>query len=498
MFHINEKNTLYFFITTFIVAASILYYSLMVVDANEEANERIETILEQHKALHSYIENKQKPVVYELKEKGILTPDYFNPKLLSFTYIARNIHEIYREKKELNNQEPYQYKLTAINPRNPVNKANEFEAKLLEKFRAKKLNEFNTIINENGKKYYYKAMLIGANKASCMRCHSIPEITPKQMVDMYGDKGGFGEKIGEIRAMISLKIPMTEVYNHSLNLFLLLSLMILFILTMFYLLIHRIIKQRKQLEQAIQKNIEKDAILAEQSKMGALGEMIGNIAHQWRQPLSVISTASTGMLLQKQLGTLNEEQLCDSLKKINDTTQHMSQTIDSFRDFIKGDIKKINFNVAKEIENCLIIEDGIIKQNNITVITNLESEIEVLNNPHGLTQALVNIINNAKDALLISKEPNERFIFINLIQKENKAIISIKDNTDGIAHEIINKVFEPYFTTKHKSQGTGLGLHMTYKLITENLGGEIIVKNTTFNYGKTQYSGAEFIITLPI
>ena len=232
--------------------------------------------------------------------------------------------------------------------------------------------------------------------------------------------------------------------------------------------------------------------------MGALGEMIGNIAHQWRQPLSVISTASTGMLLQKQLGTLDEKQLCDSLKKINDTTQHMSQTIDSFRDFIKGDTKKTNFNLADEINNCLVIEEGIINQNNITVIAEIDKSIQLHNNPHGLTQSLVNIINNAKDALVISNKPSERLLFINAYKKNDNVIITIKDNANGIDKTIINKVFEPYFTTKHKSQGTGLGLHMTYKLITENLGGEINVKNVSISFNGNQYYGAEFTIKLPI
>ena len=498
MFNINQKSTIYIFILTFLVASSILYYSIMIVNAQEEANKRIETILEQHKALHSYIENKQKPVIYELKNQGKLHNDYFNPNLLSFTYIARNIHEIYKEKKEAKKQEAYQYKLASINPRNTLNKATEFESKILEKFKTKQIKEYHTIINEKGKKYYYKAIPLDPNKASCMRCHSVPEAAPEQMIKMYGVKGGFGEKIGETRAMISLKIPMTEVYESSFKLFLFLSLMIFVILSIFYILIHRIIKQKKLLEIAIKNNTQKDAILAEQSKMGALGEMIGNIAHQWRQPLSVISTASTGILLQKQLGTLNEEQLCDSLKKINETTQHMSQTIDSFRDFIKGDSKKIKFNLKEEINNCLIIEDGIINQNNIKVIKDLDESIEITNNPHGLTQSLVNIINNSKDALLTARESNERLLFISTIKKENAVDILIKDNADGINSEIINKIFEPYFTTKHKSQGTGLGLHMTYKLVTENLNGKITVKNTKITYEQNQYNGAEFTISLPL
>jgi len=498
LFNINEKNLLYFFILTFLAAFGIIYYSIIVVHAEQEANKRIENILEQHKALHSYIENKQKPVIYKLKEQGSINSDYFNPKILSFTYIARNIHDIYKETKAKKNQEPYQYKLASINPRNPVNKATEFESEILEKFRTQQLTEFNSVINDKGKTYYYKAIPLAPNKASCMRCHSVPEVAPKQMLDSYGEQGGFGERVGEIRAMITLKIPMTELYNQSIKQVIILSLMIFIILFILYLLIRRIIKQRKQLEDEIQKNKIKDAILAEQSKMGALGEMIGNIAHQWRQPLSVISTASTGMLLQKQLDTLDEKQLCDSLKKINDTVQHMSQTIDSFRDFIKGNTKTVKFNLNREIHNCLIIEDGIIKQNNIDIITDLDESIELVNNPHGLTQSLVNIINNAKDALLTSRSPEQRVLFISTYKTEKDVVITIKDNADGISDDIISKIFEPYFTTKHKSQGTGLGLHMTYKLITENLGGEIIVKNSIITYKNNQYNGAEFIIKLPI
>ena len=252
------------------------------------------------------------------------------------------------------------------------------------------------------------------------------------------------------------------------------------------------------IEKLEEENKNNTKLLYEQSKMVAMGEMISNIAHQWRQPLSVISTAASGTKLEKELGLLTDEKFNNSLEQINNTAQQMSKTIDNFRDFLKGDNSKTLFNLSSEIEKCLEIENGILKQNYIKVIKNLDNSISINNLPHGLSQALVNIINNSKDAIIKIENKKNRLLFIETKQMDDKILIILKDSGGGIDETIINKVFEPYFTTKHQSQGTGLGLHMTYKIITENMDGTIEVKNETYIYNDTTYIGASFIITLPL
>ena len=250
------------------------------------------------------------------------------------------------------------------------------------------------------------------------------------------------------------------------------------------------------LENLEEQNRENQKLMHQQSKMLAIGEMIGNIAHQWRQPLSVISTTATGIKVLKEFDTLTDEQLINSVDKIDSTAQQMSKTIDDFRDFLKGDNKTTAFNLTKEINKCLEIEDEIIKQNSIKIIKDLDETITLDNLPHGLSQSLVSIINNAKDVMLKTQDKDNRFLFIETKQQYNKIYITLKDSGGGIDEDIISKIFEPYFTTKHQSQGTGLGLHMTYQIITENMHGKIEVNNKKYIYNEKEYKGAEFLIIL--
>ncbi len=253
----------------------------------------------------------------------------------------------------------------------------------------------------------------------------------------------------------------------------------------------------QKVKEAVEKNTQMEQKLFQSEKLTAMGEMIGNIAHQWRQPLSVISTASTGVKAQHEYGLLNDDFLLSSMDTINNTAQFLSKTIDDFKNFIKGDNgAKIEFDLSEDIQRCLEIENPIIKQNDITVVLDLEDGIVINSFPNGLIQALINIINNAKDVLKNIDE--DRYIFIQTKKLENDIIINIKDNGGGIKDDIIDKIFDPYFTTKHQSQGTGLGLHTTYQIIRDGMGGSIIAQNTEYTYNEKEYKGAEFIIMLPL
>ncbi|MAC83162.1 MAG: hypothetical protein CL624_03405 [Arcobacter sp.] len=256
-----------------------------------------------------------------------------------------------------------------------------------------------------------------------------------------------------------------------------------------------IIKNEKSLKQQIVQNQQKDKILSEQAKMVAMGEMIGNIAHQWRQPLSLISTAATGIIVEKEYNILEEKKLIKTCTIINDNAQYLSRTIDDFKNFIKGDRTKKVFNLKKDIKSFLHLVDSTIKNNQINIILDLADDIEVNGYENELIQCLINIFNNAKD-VLNEKEIENKLVFISTYTKDEKVIIKIKDNANGIAENLIPHVFEPYFTTKHKSLGTGLGLHMTYNLIVDGMGGNIDVNNVTYKYEEKEYSGAEFTITL--
>ncbi|RXJ91654.1 hypothetical protein CRV01_00755 [Arcobacter sp. CECT 8983] len=237
----------------------------------------------------------------------------------------------------------------------------------------------------------------------------------------------------------------------------------------------------------------KEKLLIEQSKMAALGEMIGHIAHQWRQPLSVITVITTSWEVYEELGIFDKKKVLDEGKLILSNAKYLSQTIDDFRHFIKGENSSSEFNIKDLIDNLIRLLNPSIQNEQITLILSNKINKQLIGGQNNILQALINIINNSIDIL---KQKNEdKLIFLEVKEnKENKVQIIIKDNGGGVNENIINKIFEPYFTTKHQSQGTGLGLYMTYNIL-EKANASIEAKNCKFTYNKKEYKGLSFTIT---
>lgn len=229
--------------------------------------------------------------------------------------------------------------------------------------------------------------------------------------------------------------------------------------------------------------------------MAAMGEMLGNIAHQWRQPLSVITTAATGMKVQKEFGTLDDEAINRSVDTITDSALYLSKTIDDFRNFFKRDKTETNFSTNEVIGKVLKLTKSQFKIHEINIIKNIE-EFNLFGLENEFVQALINILNNAKDALIDKEAP--KLIFINVLKNDNKAIIKIADNGGGIDEKIIDKVCEPYFTTKHQSQGTGIGLYMTEEIIVKHMYGKFTISNIETIYENVTYKGAQITIELDL
>ena len=241
----------------------------------------------------------------------------------------------------------------------------------------------------------------------------------------------------------------------------------------------------------------KEALLLEQTKLAAMGEMIGNIAHQWRQPLNIISVAASGAKLKKEMDLLTDDSLMDILKLISETTVHLSNTIDVFKEFLKEDKERSLFNLSQNIQNNISLIDSVLNKNCIKIDLNLDDNIYVYNFANEFSQALINILQNASETLNLKVKENElRVIKIITKQLEDSVSIEIIDNAGGINSEILNKIFEPYFTTKHKFQGTGLGLYMTRKIIQESMKGKISVSNDNFTFENQKCFGALFKIIL--
>lgn len=238
-------------------------------------------------------------------------------------------------------------------------------------------------------------------------------------------------------------------------------------------------------------------VLESQSKLASMGKMIGNIAHQWRQPLSVISVSASGLKLKADFGEeITKDEILEYADKVVENTNYLSRTIDDFRDFIKGDKKFASLSVKKSLEMALKLVAASLKDNFIKLEVDIKDDIQIYGSINELEQSFINIINNAKDALVANVEEGNRLIMIKA-QKSDETILEIKicDNGGGIPPEVIDKIFEPYFTTKHQAQGTGLGLLMVDKIIRERHNQTIVVYNEEFEYNNEKFIGACFKIT---
>ncbi|WP_320034781.1 PAS domain-containing sensor histidine kinase [Halarcobacter sp.] len=241
---------------------------------------------------------------------------------------------------------------------------------------------------------------------------------------------------------------------------------------------------------------EQHKLLMQELKMSAMDEILQNISHQWRQPLSSISTVSTALRLQNDLGQTSYKDIDNTMEIINNSAQYLSKTIEDFRGFFKPDQKKTHFSINEIFDKSLQIIGNSFEKDSIKFDTDIK-EFKIYNYSNALLQVMLNIFNNSKDSFNKNKVTN-RVIFIEAYTNEYNLIIQIKDTAGGIPTKILNKVFEPYFTTKHQSVGTGMGLYMSQEMITKHMGGKIWVDNKMFTYNSKSYTGAVFTISLPI
>ena len=249
-----------------------------------------------------------------------------------------------------------------------------------------------------------------------------------------------------------------------------------------------------KIKEEMQQKVKKEKLLIQQSKMAIMGEMIGNIAHQWRQPLSVISmTNSLIRISLNKKSDLKPHKIISSLNDVENAVCYLNNTIDDFRNFFKPDKKKSLFKLKNLYEKTYKLISSQFKNNSIKIIKNIEEDAEVFGFENELLQVLINLIKNAKDELSNLNNNEEKLLFIDILKQNENVIIKIKDNAGGIDSKIIQKVFEPYFTTKDENEGTGVGLYMSKQII-EAMQGKLSVSNQEFIYKNKNYKGAEFKI----
>ena len=242
----------------------------------------------------------------------------------------------------------------------------------------------------------------------------------------------------------------------------------------------------KRVEEEIAKNEEKQKVMFWQSRFASLGAMIANIAHQWRQPLTELSLTLFSLKKAAQNSEYDEVEKLYSESK--DIIKHMSNTIEDFSNFFKPDKQKHYFNLKESIQEALNILERVLNKDMIEVKTSYE-DIEVLGIPNEFTQVIINLVKNSRDAF-VENGVLIREIDIRMRREDGVAVVEVEDNAGGIKERDKYKIFEPYFTSKHTSQGTGLGLFMSKMICEKGLDGSLDV---TSKKGRSN-----FIITIPL
>ncbi len=232
----------------------------------------------------------------------------------------------------------------------------------------------------------------------------------------------------------------------------------------------------EKIQNEIDQRLEQEQILIQQSKLASMGEMIGNIAHQWRQPLAQISAIHMNMKVTYDFNKFDKKYLDEKIKEANTLTSYMSQTINDFQNFFKPQGEKELFSIKKACEEAFYIIESSLKYHGIDLEFDVIEDSEVLGYKNEYSQVILNILSNAKDIFLERKIESPK-IKLEIKVGENYSIVKIQDNAGGVKKNIIDKIFEPYFTTRHKTQGTGIGLYMAKNIIERNMQGFINVRN---------------------
>ncbi|MDD3596714.1 CHASE2 domain-containing protein [Sulfuricurvum sp.] len=251
-------------------------------------------------------------------------------------------------------------------------------------------------------------------------------------------------------------------------------------------------KQRlsNALEQSESEREYQKTMLFQQSKLAAMGEMIDNIAHQWRQPLNMLGVIIQDVEYAYHSGKVNEDYLHTMSSESMEQIVFMSQTIEDFRNFVKPDQTNAPFDLNEAVSKSLQLLSGMFESHGIEIdVRYCDVPLEINGSISEFKQVMINLLQNSRDAL-DERKPALPKIIIRLLTENSNAVLSLQDNGGGIAENIIGRIFEPYFTTKEEGKGSGIGLYMSYAIIRTKMGGNINVANTD--------GGTLFTISIPL
>ena len=507
-------------LTTIVVAGLImaavgaLSYFLSRAYVLQQAEKNITNLLLSHKGIHHYVQKTLIPAYLKYQADGEIPSTFYAPELLSSSYIVRNQHVFYNEERKAAGLPELYYKLAANNPRNPINKADALEDKLITMFNEnREVKSYREIIEIEGKKNLYVAIPFLENNQKCLRCHGNRSDSPLQLQQRYPGEGGFNEKIGDIRAITSIRSPIETEYT---DIYIIVSavlagFMTLGLLFVFNSRLRTLVQKRTQsLEDEITVRTQAEEALKQMnielnSKNKDLEQILYVASHDLRSPLvnvqgfskelgrdftavmKVLEEAEIPAEAKGQIATLLKEEIPLSLNFILNSVSKMDLLLSGLLRISRLGRAALSINTLemnKILTQVLSDHEFLVKKNGVKI------EIGNLPNCRGdqvqVDQIFANLIGNA---LKFGDQNRPTVITITGREEENMVVYCVEDNGIGIASAYQEKIFEIFHKLTPTSEGQGLGLNIVRKIL-DRLGGKVWVESEPGKYCK-------FFVSLP-
>ncbi len=452
--------------------------------AVSEANKRLESFLHMHKAIRSYIEDVQKTEIYRLKTEGLLYEDYFSQKTLSSTFITRSINDILNEEYHSSNKTSLYFKYAADNPRNPANQADSYELKLLNDFRNHDVSEFKSVVDFDDVKFLYYAIPVDSNKESCLNCHGLPEDAPQELIENYGEMAGFFEKTGQLRALMSVRVPLHEYLENSKRTALTISAVAFVLLAGVFSLVFFFFR-------SIEKQQKAQARIQRAEKMESIGLLAGGVAHDLNNILSGIINYPE--LILRRIPP--DSEIVPYVQAITNSGRRAAAVVSDLltvaRDVASKKVLKDLNAIITDLLATPDIQAIMHRHPDVSFTQDLhEGDLNINCSPVHIEKSLTNILLNAFEAVDAQGNCQIRsirsYIDQTLAKKFNVAAgeyccVEIRDNGHGIPANDLAHIFEPFYSTKKLGRsGSGLGLAVVWNTVKEHGG---IIETTSDSTG---------------
>ena len=470
------------------VAAGLFYIARLYV--LNEAEKNIQAVLLAQKGIHRYIQEVMHPAYYKLKAAGLVSENFYAPEILSSSFIVRNQHKSYNEERKAAGLDEVYYKMAAFNPRNPVNKADALEEKLIRMFNEnKQLTKYREVVTINGKDYLYVAMPFLVNQERCLKCHGDRKDAPLGLQQLYPGLGGFGEKVGDIRAIESIRAPMEHQYfiihivvASSLAGLLVLALLLLFntrlrdsVAMRTHELEQEVAERRRAEEEVRQANElleerveERTAQIAAANK--ELDAFAYSVSHDLRAPLRGIDGFSLALL--EDYGDKLDDTAKDYIGRVRAGCVRMGDLIDDMLQLSRlsrGEIHQQEVDLSGLAEAVFAELRKSAPERRVSV--EVSPGITVRGDAVLLRAVMDNLLGNAWK--FTSKTESAR-IFVGERQEDGKKVIFVRDNGAGFDMAYAAKLFAAFqrLHSPQEFEGTGIGLATVQRIIHRH-GGEI-------------------------